>query len=77
MTEVFDSEFHRRYVGGTGEIVEKPLTSLSNRCVVRPISMEQVLREYRVYVQDPHAELPEEILRSFLLSIKRTENDRE
>ena len=77
MTEVFDSVFHRKYVGGVGEVKEKPLSPAVRENVVSPISYEDVLHEYRVYVRDPEAELPEEILRSLSLSKKRTDNDRE
>ena len=74
MTEkFFESAFHKRYVGGEGEIIEKTIK-------VEPINKtretreEEVLSEYRRYIGDPNAELPESV-RSVLLSIQRTEND--
>lgn len=37
-------------------------------------TLEYVIREYRKYVNDPKAELPNEVMKD-LLSIQRTEND--
>lgn len=63
MTEkrVFDSNFHRWYVGGEGEVSigSEPFRP-KNEAVGK--SYEEVLAEYRAYVRDPQAELPEEIL---------------
>ncbi len=76
MTEKFESKFHRWYVGGQGEIEEKTHIALESSPIVRGITYEQVLREYRKYVNDPSAELPESVLQAFLLEKPRTENDR-
>lgn len=72
MTEIFESEFHKKYVGGEGEVVEKPVKN-EPKINVRGTTEEEVLIEYRRYIRDPLAELPEAI-RSTLLSIQRTEN---
>ncbi len=75
MTEKFESKFHRWYVGGHGEIEEKPLASES-RATIRRITLEEVLGQYRKYVNDPSAELPDSVIQAFMLSNQRTENDR-
>ena len=49
MTEKFESKFHRWYVGGQGEIEEKTHIALESSPIVRGITYEQVLREYRKY----------------------------
>ena len=77
MTEnlpVFDSEFHRGYVGGEGEIKpSKPLTL--PKMEVTPCRMSDIEAEYRWYMNDPKAKLPAD-LEKHLLSIG-TEDDRE
>ncbi|HOX95805.1 MAG TPA: hypothetical protein PLI45_00270 [Candidatus Woesebacteria bacterium] len=79
MTEnlrVFDSEFHRRYVGGDGVVCEGPIVLISPmKTEIRPTTYEEVLADYRRYVGDPKAELPDEIKKT-LLAINRTENGR-
>jgi hypothetical protein len=40
---------------------------------IRPTTYEEVLADYRRYIGDPEAELPEEIEKT-LLAINRTEN---
>ena len=63
MTEQkFESKFHKWYVGGEGEVEEAPLNLLRPSSEFRPITVEEVLIEYRKYIGDPTAELPEEIL---------------
>lgn len=76
MSEIFESKFHKNYVGGVGEIVEpiKP-SRVETRNQVRPTTYEEVLLEYRRYIGDMDAELPENIKKIFL-DIQRTENDR-
>ncbi|KKT36631.1 MAG: hypothetical protein UW26_C0042G0004 [Candidatus Collierbacteria bacterium GW2011_GWF1_44_12] len=59
--QTFQSEFHRRYVGGEGEVVERPMAVLSTR-VIDAKTYQDVLSEYRWYMRDPKAELPEEIV---------------
>jgi len=62
MTEkIFESKFHKWYVGGEGVIVEKPFVDIrQERLPV--IDYESILSFYRMYVNDPKAELPGEIL---------------
>jgi len=77
MTEIFESEFHRKYVGGEGEVREKRAGfGLSSTGETRAATLEDLLAEYRWYMRDPNAQLPEEVERQFL-TIHRTENDRE
>lgn len=67
MTEKFDSKFHKEYVRGEGEVVEK-LSDISSQTrlpdgqvSVASRTYEDVLAEYRWYIRDPEAVLPEEI----------------
>ncbi|HAS68614.1 TPA: hypothetical protein DGD59_00020 [Candidatus Collierbacteria bacterium] len=79
MTErIFESAFHKKYVGGEGEILEKTISTSDDKdsLRVRRTTEEEVLEEYRRYVRDTKAELPQEIRETFL-AIQRTENDRE
>lgn len=77
MTEKFESEFHKRYVGGEGEVEEKPVKfGLPSTGEIRLTTLEDLLAEYRWYLRDPNAQLPEEVERQFL-AIHGTENDRE
>ena len=66
MTEKFDNKFHKKYVGGEGEIDISHWTldilDLERNMVVKR-SHEDVLAEYRWYVRDPEATLPEEVLK--------------
>ncbi len=76
---IFESAFHKKYVGGEGEVLEKTVSMPDTKhdSVSRSRTTEaEVLEEYRRYVRDPNAELPEEIKKTFL-AIQRTENDRE
>lgn len=66
--EVFTSKFHRRYVGGVGEVVEKPLSPPLQ--TIKACSYEEVLAEYRWYMRDPQAELPEELMETLKVSGK-------
>lgn len=61
MTEIYDSTFHKRYVDGSGIVIDKgaPLP-LKNE--IKPQTYEEILADYRRYVGDQNAELPEEIL---------------
>lgn len=76
MTEKFESKFHKRYVGGTGEVdeAERPVQE-KKMSDDHTTSFGEVLYEYRKYTNDPKAELPESIMNT-LLAIQRTENDR-
>jgi hypothetical protein len=71
---IFESAFHKQYVGGDGEVVGKPIEIIEDKSKTRTTTEAEVLSEYRKYVGDPSAELPEEIKKT-LLSIQRTENE--
>lgn len=63
MTEQkFESKFHKQYVGGEGEVVEASVRQTPNMTEVKTETFEEILAQYRAYVNDPKAELPEEIL---------------
>jgi len=57
----YDSKFHRWYVGGEGEIAEKPAGKTSVR-EYGSMTFEEILEEYRRYVGDKTAQLPDEVL---------------
>ncbi len=59
MTEKFDNTFHKRYVGGSGEVQEKPIRTETE---FRVQTYEDVLEEYRWYMRDANAELPQAIM---------------
>jgi len=63
MVEKFDSKFHKDYVRGAGEIVPPAEVKIPEIIVIKR-SFEEVLAEYRRYVRDPNAELPEDILKT-------------
>jgi hypothetical protein len=71
---IFESAFHKRYVGGEGEVVEELPRVLDGQHKISPTTEEEVLAGYRRYIGDPEAELPDEIKKTFL-AINRTEND--
>lgn len=72
---IFESEFHKKYVGGEGEVLGKTVLMPDTKGNgMGRTTEEEVLEEYRRYVRDPKAELPEEIRKTFL-AIQRTEND--
>lgn len=75
MAEMFDNKFHKKYVGGAGEVKE-PKEMINPLPSKRGVTYERVLAEYRKYVNDPLAELPEVVAKAFLLTSQRTENDR-
>ena len=63
MTEkrVFDSNFHKWYVGGEGEVnlgsePFKPKNEVEGK------KYKELLEEYRIHMSDPKAEFTEEIL---------------
>lgn len=68
MAEKFDNKFHKKYVGGQGEVEEKETIYPSTEYRVH--TYEDILEEYRWYVGDPTAELPEEIVRQLEVSGK-------
>jgi hypothetical protein len=72
MTEKFESAFHKRYVGGEGEVDPQSTPAVEKKRVVT--TYEDVLSEYRKYVGDSTAELPEGVIKT-LGAIQRTEND--
>ena len=61
MTEIFDSIFHKRYVDGSGVAIDKgePFVPKNE---VRGQTYDDILAEYRAYVGDSEAELPEDII---------------
>lgn len=61
MTEIFDSNFHKRYLDGSGVVIDKgaPYTP---RNEIKGQSYEDLLAEYRMYMNDPSAEFTEEML---------------
>ena len=63
MTEQkFDSKFHKWYVDGEGEVEEKPINLIGPVTEMREITVEEILLEYRKYIGDPNAELPEIVM---------------
>ena len=64
----FDNQFHKRYIGEPGDVVDRSLPRLSTDMPI--LSYEDILKEYRAYVRDPKAELPEEILETLRLGGK-------
>ena len=71
---IFESEFHKRYVGGEGEVKVEPITLISpEKHMVRPTTLEEIRAEYRAYMHDPDAELPQGIVDTYQ-AIHRTEN---
>lgn len=46
-----------------------------NKLKIEPITEEDVLEQYRKYVGDPNAELPEEVKKTIILT-QRTDDDR-
>lgn len=77
MTEVFESAFHKRYVGGEGEVRQPELAEYASpweRNVLPSTTLEDILEEYRWYMRDQNAELPEELKKHLLTIGIRTEN---
>ncbi|HCQ31564.1 TPA: hypothetical protein DIU27_04250 [Candidatus Collierbacteria bacterium] len=62
MSEKFKDKFHKEYVGGSGPIEDQSCSSVISEARLVALSYEEILAEYRKYVKDPTAELPEEIL---------------
>lgn len=62
-TRVFDSAFHQRYVGGEGAIAEQEAPESSE---FMPETYEEILAQYRDYVNDPTAELPDELMEKLI-----------
>lgn len=60
MTEnpVFDSEFHKRYVGGDGDIASKE-APVQPRMGLKKTTEEELLVSYRNYMHEPNIELPD------------------
>lgn len=58
----FESKFHKNYVGGEGVVEEKEYSFLRHSVEFGKMTIDDVLAEYRKYVGDPNAELPQEIL---------------
>ncbi len=70
---IFESSFHKRYVGETEGVIEERFNPLEVKNRIPKTKIEDVLALYRRYVGDPAAELPEEIKNSLIVS--GTEND--
>ncbi len=66
--QVFESRFHRWYVGGEGLVVEKPLPERADKGVDRKERYLQVLAEFRRYVRDSEAILPDEVLETMFMT---------
>ena len=58
----YSSRFHRWYVGDPeGEIAEGPIRAAETG-KIRQVSVEEILAQYRAYVHDPEAELPQIVI---------------
>ena len=67
MAEKFESAFHKWYVRGEGEVEEKSINLISPITECRKaITLEEVEAEYRRYLRDSEAQLPQEIMKTFL-----------
>jgi hypothetical protein len=72
VNNIYESEFHRRYVGGVGGMIMEEDINFMKPIILPEITEDEVLAEYRKYVGDPEAQLPEEVAKMF--SYKRVEN---
>jgi len=77
MTEKYDSKFHKQYVSGEGGIEEQPLTVLKSDKTIKSETVEDIRAWYREYVGDPKAELPLDVIKSFVSLGKIKEEDGE
>ena len=77
MTEKYDSKFHKQYVSGEGEVEEKPMVILKSENKLSKEKTEDVLAWYREYIGDAKAELPVEVLKSFVALGKITDENGE
>ena len=64
---IFESAFHKRYVGETEGIVIETQKPIETKNKVSKTKIEDILAEYRRYVGDPEAELPEELRNALLI----------
>ena len=62
---IFDNLFHKKYVGGEGEIAE--IESAGSTTEFRGMTLADVLFYYRLYIGDKKAELPQEVLEQLRL----------
>jgi len=64
MTEkrIFDSNFHRWYVGEGNGVVDLGSEPYKSKNEIRGQTYEDLLAQYRRYVNDPKAEFTQEIL---------------
>jgi hypothetical protein len=77
MEAKFESEFHKWYVGGEGEVEppkSEPRFLPAEKRSTRSLTMSEILDQYRWYVGDETAQLPK-ALEQHLLAIG-TEDDR-
>lgn len=80
--EKFDSAFHKKYVGGVGSVDEGPVKEPKHHWY-EPVTAEtkydlyeEVLKDYREYVRDNKADLPEEVKEDLKkLGIVKNEGD--
>ncbi len=61
MTEQFDSIFHKRYVDGSGVVIDKGAPFVPKN-EIKGQTYDELLAEYRTYMNDPKAEFTEEML---------------
>jgi len=57
------------YVRGDGEVVERPNSPVTTD-MISGLSYEEILAEYRWYVGDSTAQLPQEILERLIITGK-------
>ncbi|NCP47439.1 hypothetical protein COT86_01080 [Candidatus Collierbacteria bacterium CG10_big_fil_rev_8_21_14_0_10_43_36] len=70
MTEKFKDKFHKEYVGGSGLVEDRSCSSVIAEARVVAMSYEEILAEYRWYVKDPTAELPQRIMEQLVIAGK-------
>jgi hypothetical protein len=68
--EKFDNKFHLEYVSGEGVVKESLQRAATSESTFRGMTFEDILAEYRWYVGDPTAELPEEVMDRLIITGK-------
>lgn len=61
MIDKYDSNFHKRYLDGSGVVIDKG-APYAPKNEIRGQTYEDILAEYRMYMNDPKAEFTEEML---------------
>lgn len=69
MVEKFDSKFHKEYVGGEGEVIEREFADWRG-LAIRMMTFEDVLAEYQKYVGNSEAKMPESLVEELRLQGK-------